>query len=311
MAYPPGGSVVTQIEVQRERRFAGYNTRSVPLVYPGQEVLPDQPVIRLEPGKPASQDQPGEPDVPIIPAGLRGQVVETTSRGGVVIKTRAAVLAGNIGAGQQAAGVLTLWQTARAQPAPVPPGAILAIAGPVDFALLRQAAASGVVGIVASSIETRDLEGFLGVDMFDLLNSIDIDMAQARLPSPTLLFTEGFGALPMPESTFQLLSRYQGSIALISGVTSTRYTIYPELIISLPIEEAQRNWQPPALDAGLRLGAHVRVCAGMHAGVTGYIEHFFVYQQNFLSGVLGRAARLRLADDSRLIVPIMNIERIP
>ncbi len=48
MGYPPAGSLVTQIEIQRERRFAGYNARSFPLVYPGQEVLADQPVIRLE-----------------------------------------------------------------------------------------------------------------------------------------------------------------------------------------------------------------------------------------------------------------------
>src|SRR6266852_2537851 len=48
MTYPPGGSLVTQIETQRERRFAGYNARSIPLVYPGQDVLADQPVIRLE-----------------------------------------------------------------------------------------------------------------------------------------------------------------------------------------------------------------------------------------------------------------------
>ncbi|GAC1566133.1 MAG: hypothetical protein NVS3B14_06510 [Ktedonobacteraceae bacterium] len=115
----------------------------------------------------------------------------------------------------------------------------------------------------------------------------------------------------MPESTTQLLRHYQGSIALLSGVTSTRYAIYPELIISLPDEEVRHNWQPSTFDADLRLGAHVRICAGPYAGTIGSIEHFFVHQQNFLSGVQGRAVRLRLADGSRLIVPIMNIERIP
>src|ERR1700686_4673546 len=106
MGYPPAGSLVTQIEIQRERRFAGYDARSIPLVYPGQEVLADQPVIRLELHQAEGQTQP---DVPvIIPAGLRGQVIKTTARGGVVIETRAAVLMGNIGAGHQVAGFLTL-----------------------------------------------------------------------------------------------------------------------------------------------------------------------------------------------------------
>ena len=188
MSYPPAGSLVTQIETQRERRFAGNNARSIPLVYPGQEVLADQPVIRLELYQAEGQTQADEPFV--IPAGLRGQVVKTTARGGVVIQTRAAVLAGNIGAGQQVAGFLTQWQPTPSRPSPVPAGAILVIPGQASFAMLRQAIASGVVGIVAGSIEMRDFEGFLGLDAFDLLDSIDVDMAQVSLPPLTLLFTE-------------------------------------------------------------------------------------------------------------------------
>ena len=309
MGYPPGGSLVTQIETQRERRFAGYNARSIPLVYPGQAVLADQPVIRLE--LPQTEG-PAQPDSPfIIPAGLRGQVVRTTARGGVVIQTRATVLTGNIGAGQQVAGFLALWQPARSHPSPIPAGAILVIPGPASFAMLRQAIASGVVGVVAASIEMRDFEGFLGLDLFDLLNSIDVDMAQARLPSLTLLFTEGFGSQSMPQTTFQLLARYQGSIALLSGVTSTRYALYPELVISLPEAEVQRHWQPSSPDTTLRLGVRVRVCSDPHAGITGNIDYFFVHQHRFLSGIQGRAVRLRLADGTTVIVPIMNVERIP
>jgi hypothetical protein len=94
-------------------------------------------------------------------------------------------------------------------------------------------------------------------------------------------------------------------------VTSTRYALYPELIISLPEAETQRNWQPPSFDATLRLGARVRVRSGPNAGATGDIDYFFVHQHRFLSGVQGRAVRLRLADGSTLIEPIMNIERVP
>ncbi len=310
IGYPPAGSVVTQIEVQRERRFIGYNARSLPLVYPGQEVLADQPVIRLEELHQA-EDQ-SQPDTPvIIPAGMRGQVIKTTARGGVIIKTRAAILTGIIGAGQQVAGFLTLWQPAQSRPMPVPAGAILVVPGQANFAMLRQALTSGVVGIVAGSIEMRDFEGFLGLDAFDLLNSVNVDMAQARLPSLTLLFTGGFGSQSIPQSTLQLLTRCQGSISLLSGITSTRYALYPELVISLPEAETQRNWQPPSFDASLRLGARVRVRSGINAGTTGDIDYFFVHQHRFLSGVQGRAVRLRLADGSTLIVPIMNIARIP
>ena len=310
MGYPPAGSVVTHIEVQRERRFVGNRARSHPLVYPGQEVLADQPVIRVELSRPASQSGPDAPI--IIPAGLRGTVVRTTARGGVVIQARAALVTGTIGAGKQVAGFLTIWQPESSRPSPIPAGAILVLPGAASFAILRQAVVSGVVGVVAGSIDMRDFEGFLGLDVFDLLNAIDVDLVQSRLPSLTLLFTEGFGSRPMSSSAFQLLTRYQGSIALLSGITSTRYALYPELLISLPESETREgNWQPSALDTRLRLGAQVRVLSGPDAGTTGYIDYFFIHQHRFLSGIQARAARLRLDDGSTLVVPIINIERIP
>lgn len=309
--YPPAGSVVAQIEVQRERRFVSSKARSLPLVYPGQEVLRDQPVIRVEFPHVAGQAQP-EPGAPlIVPAGLRGTVVRTTPRGGVVISTRAALVTGAIGAGQQVVGFLTPWQPALSATSSIPAGAILVLPGSASFAILRQAVASGVVGIVAGSIEMRDFEGFLGLDVFDLLNALDVDVTQARLPSLTMLFTEGFGSRPMSSSAFQLLTHYHGAIALLSGVTSTRYALYPELLISLPEAEMREgNWQPSTFDTRLRLGAQVRVLSGPDAGTTGYIDYFFIHQHRFLSGIQARAVRLRLPDGDTLVVPVINIERI-
>lgn len=312
MGYAPAGSVVTHVEVQRERRFAGYKARSFPLVYAGQEVLADQPVIRVELPQAAGNEPPESGAPVIVPAGLRGTVVKATPRGGVIISTRAALITGTIGAGQQVVGFLTLWQPAQLPTAPIPPGAILVLPGAATFAILRQAVASGVVGIVAGSIDMRDFEGFLGLEVFDLLNAIDVDSMQAHLPSLTMLFTEGFGSRPMSSSAFQLLSRYQGSVALLSGVTSTRYALCPELLISLPETETREdNWQPSTLDTRLRLGAHVRVLSGPDAGTTGYIDYFFIHQHHFLSGIQARAVRLRLSDGNSLVVPVINIERIP
>ena len=48
MTYPLGWSVVTQTLIQRERWPGRNRTRGIALVYPGQEVQPDQPIIRLE-----------------------------------------------------------------------------------------------------------------------------------------------------------------------------------------------------------------------------------------------------------------------
>src|SRR5436305_15313061 len=48
MTYQLGWSVIPQILVRRERWPGGYKTKGIPLVHPGQDVLPDQPVLRLE-----------------------------------------------------------------------------------------------------------------------------------------------------------------------------------------------------------------------------------------------------------------------
>ncbi len=268
MTYPLGWSVIPQILVRRERWPGGYKTKGSPLVYPGQEVQPDQPVIRLEKLEPieametiprlslptvmnatsgtdprhramngASPASIGE----TIPAGMRGRVVDVTRRGGVIIESRAAVVHGAVGAGNQVAGVLTLWQAPGSGQQNIPPGAILVVPGPLNFSMVRQAMVSGVTGIVASSISSRDLEGFLQTDLVRLIDSVDIELMQAHLQPLTLLFTEGLGMVAMPARTMNLLSQYQGSIALLSGATSVRQGIFPELVISIRCSQLEHR----------------------------------------------------------------------
>lgn len=337
MTYPLGWSVLMQTVVRKER-WPGGNVQCVPLVYPGQEVLPDQPVLRVEheaveavqAGPRLSLPATGQLDTKAthegpganapsegvtLPSGLRGRVVDITRRGGVVIESRAALIEGTVGAGNQVAGVLTMWQANHASdggsaPLAIPPGAILVVPGPLSFAMLRQALNSGVTGVIASSMVARDLEGFLRTDLIQLINSENAEHAQAHLPPLTLLLTEGFGTLAMPARIMNLLSQHQGTVVLLSGATSVRQGIFPELIISLPVKEAQRNWHPDLPDPTPTIGAHVRVCGGEHEGSIGMIDHLFTYEQVFSGGIRARAVRLCLEDGSALVVPIMLIERI-
>lgn len=333
MAYIPGRSVIPQLLVRRERWAGGYKTRGTPLVYPGQRVQPNQPIIRVDkwesveamptlplPHPIDSSMGPGynflhaaaRRGSELIPAGLRGRVVDVTRRGSVIIESYAAVLQGAVGAGNQVAGVLTMWQLASGsggQPA-IPPGAILAIPGPVNLALLRQAIVSGVAGVVASSISSRDLEGFLRVDLIKLINSVDVELAQATLPPLTILLTEGLGTLAMPMRTVDLLRHYQGSIALLSGATSVRQGIFPELVISLPDNEVQPIWQPAQLDPTLKVGVRVRVCSGEYEGAIGIVDYLFVHEQVFLSGIRARAAQVRLESGVLITVPLTLLETI-
>ena len=309
MAYQPGWSVVPQTVVRRERWPGGYRGgalgRSVPLVYAGQEVYPDQPVLRMEHRiitRGIVQDE-------IVPAGMYGRVVDITPRGGVVIEGQAALVRGGIGAGNQVAGILNIVQedTLNRQ---LPAGVILAIAGTLSFTMMRQALLAGVSGIVAGSIAIRDFEGFLRTDLLSLLDDKDVEQAQATLPAMTVLFTEGLGTTSMAESVLRTLQQHQGSVVSLLGITSTRQGIVPELILSFSPEEIQRYWHPIQQDLSLPLGALVRVWGGEYEGAEGNIEYIFSYEQVFPSGIRSRALRLRLGNGSLVMVPRTLAQRI-
>lgn len=332
MTYRLGWPIVPQILIKRERWPGGNIAQGIPLVSPGQYVLPDQPVLRIEQPE-AMESMPPVPDTPsgqehtsedrssstqhqhigeTFPAGLRGRVMFITPRGGVVIESPAAVLQGAIGAGNQVVGVLTMWRASLADATgklTIPPGALLVVPGPVNFAQLRQASISGVVGLIASSIALRDLEGFLQTDVIQLVNSADVEMAQAKLPGISLLFTEGSGNIAMPARTINLLSHYSGSIALLSGATSVKQKVLPELVISLPSQEAEQHWHPQQPDTTLKVGVRVRICSGDYVGMIGEVDYLFTHQQLFSSGIRARAARLRFENGSLLVLPVTGIER--
>ena len=48
MTYPLGWSIIPHMLIRRERWPGGYGIRGSALVYPGQEVQANQPVLRLE-----------------------------------------------------------------------------------------------------------------------------------------------------------------------------------------------------------------------------------------------------------------------
>lgn len=339
MAYPLGWSVIECVALRRERWSGRYDVACTPLVSSGQEVLPDQPILRIEQQEQAEAVQSlprlvlpsidTQTDLRTIkpvgaiastnkeqgmtlPSGLYGRVVAITPRRGVVIECSASVVQGALGVGGPVVGVLTMWQgnaPGRASQV-IPPGAILVVPGPLNLSLLRQALNSGVAGVVASSIEMRDFEGFLRADLIQLLRSNAIEQAPSYLPVLTLCLTEGLGTHAMPVRVLNLLSRYQGSIVFLSGATSLQRGLYPELIISLPPQSDEKRPTPTRIDLTLSLAAHVRVCGGEHEGVHGIIEQFFHHQMVFASGIRAQAVRIRTEEGALLVVPLANIERV-
>jgi hypothetical protein len=319
-----GRSIFTPILLQRERWPDSYDSKVTPLVSPGQEVLPDQPVLSLSRTRSVDVQRAGSPSAlisagnggknEVLPAGLRGRVSALTKRGGVVIESHVVRLPGTIGVGRQVAGVLALWQYGPVAASQlIPPGALLVVPGALSFALLRQAVVSGIVGIIASSITLRDLEGFMRADLLKLLAGDEgaFELTLPHLPPMTLLFTEGLGTQPMPAQFVALLSRYQGAIALLNARTSLRRGLFPELLISLPPDEILPDRAAfQTQETELVPGALVHIRAGQYAGALGIVDYLFVYGQKFPSGVRERAARVQCEDGSYCVVPLSSLERI-
>lgn len=279
-------------------------------------LLPQVPRLALPasvgPALPGAVGGTLRPRSSTVAAGLRGTVIAITRRGSVVIEGLAAIVAGTVGAGRQVAGPLTIWQAPGAigdQPY-IPPGAILVMPGPLNLGMLRQALYSGIAGVVASSISSHDLEAFLRTDLIDLLNCANPELLLGILPPLTVLLTEGLGTVAMPVRTINLLNKYQGVTALLSGATSLSAQIYPELVIPLSEAEMRERISVPGPEVELQRGALVRVCSGNYEGAIGRIDYLFSHQQLFPSGIRARAARIRLEDGSLLIVPLPVLERI-
>ena len=99
-------------------------------------------------------------------------------------------------------------------------------------------------------------------------------------------------------------------MALLSGMTFIRQSIYPELLISIPVQEIQQNWRSVLPDPTLSVGSQVQICSGSYEGAIGEIVYLYIYMQTFASGARSRAARVRLPDGSDLIMPLYLLERI-
>lgn len=307
MNYPLGWPVLPGITVRRERRM---ERPGLALVEPGQEVQPDQTIARIQPlGAGGSAPfAPARFGAQTLRAGLRGQVIEASARG-VTIEGLVAVVQGLIGVGGQAVGEINiLSKEALKVPAdtlPLTRGVILVVPGRLTRVLLEHAAASGVAGLVASSMTVSELEGALSIDMTAVLDGLSVPESQH--PLPVLLFTEGLGDRPMASPTLALMRQHGGDFALLSGTTNPRRNLRPELLISLPT-----GARPPAVKADPRIitGSLVRVSSGEYAGEIGQVIQTFQRPQRLPSGIHARAVYVRLERGVKATLPIYNLERI-
>ncbi|HEX6291811.1 MAG TPA: hypothetical protein VFZ66_21680 [Herpetosiphonaceae bacterium] len=251
--------------------------------------------------------------VPVtLTASVRGYVADVMPGRSALIETPAAMIQGVFGIGGEQFGVLRLLVTDRHDI--ITPDMIdarsayaLIIGGAgITAEALRKAQQEQVRGVIVGSIEQSEVRAFLGGALPD--DWYAYGQQRGGTPStPTVLVTEGFGAHPMAEPLFDLLTRYDRQEAFLDGCTTLLPPLQrPRLVIPLPrLQGGQDPTQPQAL----RVGSIVRLVDERHMGMIGRVQALSA-QGQLPSGLRTPIATVQVSEAERIVVPQTAIEVI-
>jgi hypothetical protein len=250
-----------------------------------------------------------EPPIPIeVNAYLAGRVVEIMPREGAVIETVGAMIQGIFGVGGERRGSIAIACSAPDQVLDAPlltgdlKGKVVVGGSLVTAAALRRAAEAGAAAIVVGGIIDTDLIAYIGHDLGVAITG------QETVPF-TLIMTEGFGAIPMADRTWNLLSRLQGHAASVNGATQIRAGVMrPEVIVP---ESGQSAVGAAADEAGsaLELGSVVRLIREPYFGHLAEIVELPPELLEIETEAHVRVLRAKLRGDGRVLtIPRANVE---
>ena len=245
----------------------------------------------------------GHPTPVTCQAYIAGAVIEIIEGEGVVIETSGALVQGIFGVGGERHGEL-LWMEDGADSlrgeavTAAHRGKVLIHAGRIDGPALRAAAGHGVVGLVGASMVDAELMEFLGFDIGVAITG------EERIPFSVIL-TEGFGDMQMPERTRRLLRNLSGRRAAINGATQIRAgVIRPEIIVP------QEQSSPAVAGAGgeLHVGTRVRCIRRPQFGQLGAVTSLPDQPVKIATGSSVRVLSVRLDGGAEVTIPRANVE---
>lgn len=252
-----------------------------------------------------------EPSEPLeLKAYIDGRVVDVTPGQGVAIETAAALVQGIFGIGGEATGelsvavdgpdeVLTADHIASDHIGKIVVGGSL-----VEASAFERAREMGVRGIVAGGIRDIDLRELLGYEL-------GVAITGTEEVGFVLMVTEGFGNIAMAERTFELLKRYEGRKASISGATQIRAgVIRPEVVVPRA-ELAPEDVDEERTDArGVEVGDMVRLIRAPFFGRIGRVIGLPPELRQIPTESVTRVLEVELVGGERVVVPRANVERM-
>ena len=298
---PVGGAIEKDQPLAKNRGFFGFFPATLKSPITGKvesaSTITGQVLLRCPP-------QPVE-----VAAYIDGLVEEVLEGQGVIVRSFGALIQGIFGIGGEACGRLQF--LVEGPHADLDPGVLLAehkgkivVGGSlVTRAFLERAVEVGVVAVLAGGIEDQDLRDFLGYDL-------GVAITGSEEKGITVIVTEGFGRIPMGQRTFEILKKFEGERASVSGATQIRAgVIRPEIIVP----RLQGDWQQETVaeeTGALEIGTRVRIIREPNFGSFARIVELPQEPQIIPTEAKVRVATLELEDGSRLTLPRANLERV-
>lgn len=251
-----------------------------------------------------------------IVAGITGRVVSVIPDEGAVVEGSGAYVQGVFGVGGEHTGPLRVVAggpesvvTRKDTPGDVE-GQVLLGGAYVTVDALEKARSSGAAGFITGGASNLDVVQLLGREISLGVTGVeDVDF--------TLILLEGFGVMPVSESTWTILKEREGSATFVDGSTQIRAgVIRPEIIVcddvpaedaELPVLEGKREgWLVETKEVSP--GDRVRCVMPPYMGSWGTVEEIPSCPEQVESGAVLSVARVRL-DDGRLVtVAEANLE---
>ena len=225
-----------------------------------------------------------------LKAGFSGNVAEIIPERGAVIETHGALLQGVWGNGRIDSGLLVV------------------LAKSPDEELTRKILDVSLRGAVILAGHCSSADALQAGGELPLRGLILSSMASNLVPVASklnypIVVMEGFGQIPMNESAHQLLLSSEKRDASINAVVNARTGERPEIVIPLPaIGQAA-----PETDV-FKPDQAVRIHGAPYGGKIGRLIQVRPGMATLPNGMRAPSADVQLADETRVVVPLANLD---
>jgi hypothetical protein len=242
---------------------------------------------------------------------LDGTVAEVHGNEGVIIEATCSLVQGIFGVGGETWGPIVMGVSSPDDPLspdrlrPSMKGCVVVGGSFLSYETMTHAKELGIIGLVVGGVHDKDIRTLLGYDL-------GVAITGTERIGFTLILTEGFGTIPMATRTFDLLSKYAGRQASVSGATQIRAgVIRPEIIIAQTSGDGARNGTASsAPKEGIQTGDHVRIIRDPLFGRIGEVSALPPEPYTIATESQVRVLGVRFPDGQETLIPRSNIEVI-